>query len=59
METNTKHKFRDYEAEARDTVKTFYRLNHTHQPLDFVRFSIGIEHVEDIIADLEQALVGI
>jgi inositol oxygenase len=37
METNTEHKFRDYEAEARDTVKTFYRLNHTNQTLDFVR----------------------
>uniref|UniRef100_UPI00374FFFFE PLP-dependent transferase n=1 Tax=Armatimonas sp. TaxID=1872638 RepID=UPI00374FFFFE len=26
---------------------------------DFVRLSIGIEHVGDIIADLEQALAGI
>ena len=28
--------FRDFAAEARDTVKEFYRLNHTHQTLDFV-----------------------
>ena len=28
--------FRNYDAEARDTVKEFYRLNHTHQTLDFV-----------------------
>ena len=28
--------FRNYAAEARDTVKEFYRLNHTHQTLDFV-----------------------
>src|SRR5262249_25946016 len=28
--------FRDYGAEARATVKEFYRLNHTHQTLDFV-----------------------
>ena len=29
--------FRNYAAEARDTVKEFYRLNHTHQTLDFVQ----------------------
>ena len=28
--------FRNYAAEARDTVREFYRLNHTHQTLDFV-----------------------
>ncbi len=28
--------FRNFEAEARDTVKQFYRLNHTHQTLEFV-----------------------
>ena len=28
--------FRDYEAEARASVKEFYRLNHRHQTLDFV-----------------------
>ena len=28
--------FRDYGAEARACVKEFYRLNHTHQTLDFV-----------------------
>ena len=31
------HDFRNFAAEARDTVKEFYRLNHTHQTLDFVR----------------------
>lgn len=29
-------KFRDYRAEARPSVKEFYRLNHGHQTLDFV-----------------------
>jgi inositol oxygenase len=28
--------FRDYKAEARDSVKEFYRLNHTHQTVEFV-----------------------
>lgn len=28
--------FRNYEAEARPSVKEFYRLNHTHQTLDYV-----------------------
>jgi inositol oxygenase len=30
-------KFRDYRAEARPSVKEFYRLNHTYQTLDFVK----------------------
>jgi inositol oxygenase len=29
--------FRDYEKEARSSVKEFYRLNHTHQTFDFVQ----------------------
>ena len=29
--------FRDYAAEARPSVKTFYQLNHRHQTFDFVR----------------------
>src|SRR5438477_798909 len=29
--------FRDYRAEARPSVKEFYRLNHRYQTLDFVR----------------------
>ncbi len=29
--------FRDYETAARPTVRDFYRLNHRHQTLDFVR----------------------
>ena len=32
-----KEEFRDYEAEARSSVKEFYRLNHKNQTLDFVR----------------------
>lgn len=32
-----KERFRDYRAEARPSVKEFYRLNHRHQTLDFVR----------------------
>jgi len=28
--------FRNYEAEERDTVKEFYRLNHQYQSFDFV-----------------------
>ncbi len=35
--TDEKHVYRDYEAEARSTVREFYRLNHTYQTLDFVR----------------------
>jgi inositol oxygenase len=31
------HTFRDYEADARPSVREFYRLNHTYQTLDFVR----------------------
>ena len=30
-------KFRDYESEARPSVREFYRLNHRHQTMDFVR----------------------
>lgn len=33
----TKEEFRDYRAEAKPEVKEFYRLNHTHQTVDFVR----------------------
>ncbi len=29
--------FRDYEAEARPSVREFYRLNHAHQTFDFVK----------------------
>jgi inositol oxygenase len=32
-----KEEFRNYEAEARSTVREFYRLNHTYQTVDFVR----------------------
>ncbi len=31
------HKFRDYAAEVRPSVKEFYRLNHTYQTHDFVK----------------------
>jgi inositol oxygenase len=32
-----KEAFRDYRADARPCVRDFYRLNHRHQTLDFVR----------------------
>jgi len=32
-----KEEFRNYEAPARDTVREFYRLNHTYQTFDFVQ----------------------
>ena len=32
-----KEQFRNYEADARPTVREFYRLNHTHQTFDFVQ----------------------
>src|SRR5207244_2642913 len=35
-EDKKKEEFRDYRAEARASVKEFYRLNHTYQTLDFV-----------------------
>ena len=31
-----REQFRDYKAEARDSVKEFYRLNHEHQTMEFV-----------------------
>jgi inositol oxygenase len=34
--TKEKEAFRNYRAEARPSVKEFYRLNHRHQTLDFV-----------------------
>lgn len=33
----TQEEFRNYEAEARASVKEFYRLNHTHQTREFVK----------------------
>ena len=30
-------RFRDYDSEARSGVREFYRLNHRHQTMDFVR----------------------
>src|SRR5256885_941329 len=32
-----KEQFRNYEADARPTVREFYRQNHTHQTYDFVQ----------------------
>ncbi len=32
-----KEAFRDYEQNARPSVREFYRQNHTHQTFDFVR----------------------
>jgi len=33
----SKDDYRNYDDPARDTVRAFYRLNHTHQTLDFAR----------------------
>jgi len=33
----TKEQFRDYEADARPSVREFYRLSHRHQTYDFVQ----------------------
>lgn len=42
--------YRDYDRPARDTVREFYRLNHRHQTLDFVRAKkrefLGLNHGE-------------
>ena len=35
--SKTNEKFRNYEANARPTVREFYRLNHRHQTFDFVQ----------------------
>jgi inositol oxygenase len=35
--TKSKDQFRDYRAEVKPHVKEFYRLNHKHQTVDFVR----------------------
>jgi len=34
--SKTKEEYRNYEEPARDSVKEFYRLNHTHQSYEFV-----------------------
>ena len=36
-ENKQKEEFRNYDAEARDSVKEFYRLNHRYQCVDFVK----------------------
>ena len=33
----SKEEYRNYDAPERDTVREFYRLNHTHQTYDFVK----------------------
>lgn len=35
--SKTKEQFRNYEADARPSVREFYRLNHRHQTFDFVQ----------------------
>lgn len=37
QESEPGRQFRDYAAEVRPSVREFYRLNHTHQTLDFVK----------------------
>ena len=36
VQNKTKEEYRDYENTTRDTVKEFYKLNHTYQTYDFV-----------------------
>ncbi len=36
QDNKTTERFRDYQAEARASVREFYRLNHTNQTVDFV-----------------------
>ena len=36
-EKNQSHEFRNYEEGTRDGVREFYRRNHVHQTVDFVR----------------------
>ena len=42
------HEYRDYRAEARESVKEFYRLNHRYQTFDFVQAKrkeyLGLNH---------------
>jgi len=40
-EDKSKEEFRNYETTGRDTVKEFYRLNHTYQTYDFVKEKKG------------------
>jgi inositol oxygenase len=35
--SKTKEAYRNYEEPARDTVREFYRLNHTYQTYEFVQ----------------------
>ncbi len=37
VKAKTKEDYRNYETPGRDTVKEFYRLNHTYQTYDFVK----------------------
>jgi inositol oxygenase len=37
VDTKAKEEYRNYEAEARPSVKEFYRLNHANQTYDFVQ----------------------
>src|SRR5919112_6570903 len=37
MPAKSKEEYRNYDDPARDTVREFYRLNHTYQTYDFVQ----------------------
>ena len=37
--------YRNYETPARDSVKEFYRLNHTYQTFDFVKQFLTFFHL--------------
>ena len=44
--TKSKEEFRNYDDPARDTVREFYKMNHTYQTYDFV-----MEKEKDAIQD--------
>jgi inositol oxygenase len=39
--SKAKEEYRNYDNPARDTVKEFYRLNHTHQTYAFVQLQLS------------------
>ena len=54
------HAYRDYRAEARESVKEFYRLNHRYQTFDFVKAKraeyLGLNHRQMSVWDAMEYL---
>ena len=72
--TKAKEEFRNYEDPTRDTVKEFYRLNHTYQSFDFVmekkkeflQFNrkemtvwSAMEYLNTLVVTIHQMFVGV